>query len=906
MHRPPRIVTFVVAILLSAFHISECVADADVKSSFDIPAEALDKALRDFAIQANCNISYEPMITTGIHTPAIKGSYTRSEVLSMLLKGRALMAVNVNEDTIQVVERSPASPQPAPPSKSRSQGGGTSRDTPPGSALPSSESTVPDPKGTEPDTADAGERRSKDLQEITVTGTHIRGAADSASPVEIYTRDDIDATGANTVAQFLQTLPQNFGGGASENTANGYTGSGQTTNSSFGSAPNLRGLGADATLVLINGHRVAPGSSDGSFVDVSMIPLTAIERVEIVTDGASAIYGADAVGGVVNFILRSKFDGAETRAQYGSVTSGSMHNVQAGQTVGKDWGSGSAVLSYQYFDQTPLSAGSRDYLRTVPLPFDILPEQIQQAVFANIRQDITPGWGVHADLTYSHRSTSSMVSFGDPVNGYETQALPAQINGYSASFGSTLKLPRESELTLSATYSESDTNEQAYATPSSSPLLYVTKAKSDIISVDGNLDGVLTSLPAGALRYAVGAQYRSESFENRYLVPATDNAFHPSRRVGAGYAELRVPLVAANSGTHGEPALQLTLADRTEHYSDFGSTNNPQVGAIWKPWASVALRGTYGTSFKAPLLSELNPVPSEVVIFPASVYNPAPGGTVNTLNVYGGNPQLKPEKATSWTLGLDFKPEVLPGFNAKLTYYNIVFKDEIAIASASVYTPNIFIDEAILGPQILQRNPSAALVQQLVSQPTYVEFYPANPATVGAIFDSRSMNLSTATTSGLDFRLGFKEAIGSVLLETGVDGTYILKFDNQFTDSSPATSVLNTEFNPTKIRLRGREILTYGRMTAGLYVNYTNAYTNNGVQPEEHVASWITEDAVVSYQFGSSGMPFGGVSTALSVINLTGRDPPYLANPGSFGINFDGANANALGRYISLRLQKRW
>src|SRR6202789_3067941 len=134
---------------------------------------------------------------------------------------------------------------------------------------------------------------------------------------------------------------------------------GSSTNSVNGNAPNLRGLGSGATLVLINGHRVAPGNSDGSFVDISMIPLTAVERVEIVTDGASAIYGSDAVGGVVNIILRTKFDCADTRVQYGSVTDGSSHNVTVGQTVGTDWTGGSGVLSYQYFDQTALAARSR-------------------------------------------------------------------------------------------------------------------------------------------------------------------------------------------------------------------------------------------------------------------------------------------------------------------------------------------------------------------------------------------------------------------------------------------------------------------------------------------------------------------------------------------------------------------
>jgi iron complex outermembrane receptor protein len=295
-----------------------------------------------------------------------------------------------------------------------------------------------------------------------------------------------------------------------------------------------------------------------------------------------------------------------------------------------------------------------------------------------------------------------------------------------------------------------------------------------------------------------------------------------------------------------------------------------------------------------------------VVIIPGRYFNPAPGGAVDTLVVGGGNPQLKPEKATVWTAGLDFKPAALPGFTTKLTYYDIVFKDEIAVAAASVCECNAYVDEAILGSAILQRNPSPALVQELVSQPTYVNYFGGDPATVGAIFDSRSLNLSTVKTRGIDFRFGYRRDLNRGQFETGLDGTYILQFDDRFTSVAPVASVLNTQFNPTDLRLRGRAILTQSRMSAGLYLNFTNAYTNNGVTPNEHVASWTTADAIASYQFGAAGGPSDGVSVGLSVINLTGRNPPYVSIPIAFGINYDAANANALGRYISLHLQKRW
>src|SRR5258708_39034724 len=85
-------------------------ASSETKSRFDLPAESLDKALRDFAVQANCNISYKPGIVAGLKAPAINGEFTIDSVLSLLLKGTGLRAVNVNENTIQIVEKPQSTP----------------------------------------------------------------------------------------------------------------------------------------------------------------------------------------------------------------------------------------------------------------------------------------------------------------------------------------------------------------------------------------------------------------------------------------------------------------------------------------------------------------------------------------------------------------------------------------------------------------------------------------------------------------------------------------------------------------------------------------------------------------------------------------------------------------------------
>jgi iron complex outermembrane recepter protein len=876
----------VILLVFASLRPAEAQSQAQAQpKNFNVPAQSATTGIPEFARQAGIQILVSETLVHGKRTAAVTGSHSIEEALGVLLKGTGLIATSRDGVTYTVAV------QPAP---------ATSLNR---TAVAGAVAASQGQSGLDEDLTN-----NNDLDEITVTGTHIRGTTNSPSPVLVFTRDDIDAAGANTIQQFLQSLPQNFGG-VSENTIGNIASNG-STNGVNGSAPNLRGLGAGATLVLINGHRVAPGNSDASFVDISMIPLTAVERIEIVTDGASAIYGSDAVGGVVNIILRTKFDGAETRVQYGTVSDGSMHNVQVGQTAGTDWTGGSGVLSYQYLDQTPLSAASRDYLHSVPLPFDLLPEQVQQSVFANADQEVTAEFNIHGDAIYSHRGTNTAFS-QEVAPIYYTSASPTKVDFYGASLGSTLKLPRQSELTLEATYSESDTAQQLFQTyqigePSS--VFQITKTKSAVISVDANLDGVLASMPTGSIRYAVGAQYRKESFGNTFTLPVTNNTFYPSRDVDAGYVELRVPVIGQTASSHGDPALELTLADRAEHYSDFGSTNNPQFGLIGRASSSVTIRGTYGTSFVAPLLSQLNPVPSAVLPVPGALFSPVPGQTIpNTLIVDGGNPDLEPEKARVWTVGLDFKPPEVEGLTMKLTYYNIVFTNEINSADASINIEDAFADEAILGPSIVQRNPPSSLVQRLISEPTYENPFNVNPATIAALINSESLNLSSVKTRGLDFGLGYKRTIFGTGIDTGVDGTYIFTFDNQFSSSAPVESLLNTTYNPINLKLRARALATRGPLSGGFYVNFTNDYSNNNVAPYAHVSSWTTADAAASYEFGSAGTPFNGVTIALSVINLTNREPPYVAVPGTYSaIAFDGNNANVLGRYISLRLQKRW
>ncbi|MDO8178629.1 MAG: TonB-dependent receptor [Undibacterium sp.] len=163
-------------------------------------------------------------------------------------------------------------------------------------------------------TAFAQEKPVERLQRVEITGSSIkRIASEGALPIEIITRKQIDAAGIVTAEQLIATL--NINGNGSDNLAsNADVTSGAQRGNNGASSANLRGQGADSTLVLLNGRRVATHGMKGSAVDLNSIPMAAVERIEVLKDGASAIYGTDAIGGVINFILRKDYSGLELQA----------------------------------------------------------------------------------------------------------------------------------------------------------------------------------------------------------------------------------------------------------------------------------------------------------------------------------------------------------------------------------------------------------------------------------------------------------------------------------------------------------------------------------------------------------------------------------------------------------------
>jgi iron complex outermembrane receptor protein len=204
------------------------------------------------------------------------------------------------------------------------------------------------------------------LQEVVVTGTSIRGAAPVGSNLITVGREEIESSGAQTIQQVLRSVPSVTGFGNSAQGVAGQGGGGAAGFQSFDGAgsytPTLHGLGASAsngTLILIDGHRLPLSGINHTLADPSVIAPLAIERVEILPDGASAVYGSDAVAGVLNFITRRNFQGFEANVQ-ASFADG-YDTLSGGFIAGTRGDADSVLATYNYSKRDPLQAGERPY-----------------------------------------------------------------------------------------------------------------------------------------------------------------------------------------------------------------------------------------------------------------------------------------------------------------------------------------------------------------------------------------------------------------------------------------------------------------------------------------------------------------------------------------------------------------
>lgn len=199
------------------------------------------------------------------------------------------------------------------------------------------------------------------LPTVSITGSRLDGPTVSASvPVTVIETEEIELLSAKTVSELLRKQAFVFG---REN----YRGE-QSPNPGGGEASiALRGLDATSTLVLLNGRRMAPNSgltTDGNFVNLNTIPLSAIEAVEVLRDGAGSVYGSDALAGVVNIILKERYEGSRATVTYGNTTSRDAGLVAADFTYGKSTGKTSFLLHTYFWERNGIDSPDRELTKT--------------------------------------------------------------------------------------------------------------------------------------------------------------------------------------------------------------------------------------------------------------------------------------------------------------------------------------------------------------------------------------------------------------------------------------------------------------------------------------------------------------------------------------------------------------
>ena len=212
------------------------------------------------------------------------------------------------------------------------------------------------------ETADATEADAADLGKLEVTGSRIRRLdVEGPSPIVVVSREDIEARGFGTVYQALENLTQNTGTLQGESYTNSFTPNAESLS--------LRSLGGGRTLVLLNGRRVAdypqPYNSQSNFFNFATIPAAAIERVEVLTGSASAVYGSDAVAGVINIILRDDVTAPTLTARMGTTADGGGDSELLSGVWGKQWDRSSVTVAFEHQGIDPIFGKDRSYLDSV-------------------------------------------------------------------------------------------------------------------------------------------------------------------------------------------------------------------------------------------------------------------------------------------------------------------------------------------------------------------------------------------------------------------------------------------------------------------------------------------------------------------------------------------------------------
>jgi iron complex outermembrane receptor protein len=731
------------------------------------------------------------------------------------------------------------------------------------------------------------------LQTVTVTGTRIRGGSTPSSVITIGS-EQIQQEGFTDLGEVIRSVPQNFSGGQNPGVGLVSGGSDSNQNLTGGSGMNLRGLGPDATLTLLNGHRMSYGGY-AQAVDISTIPIEAVERIEIVPDGASAIYGSDAVGGVANVVLKPDFDGLTLGARYGGATEGGLTTRKYNATAGTTWATGGLIVAGEKTSNDPIYSDQRDYTRSMFRP-----------------STLGQGSNLHSGLFSLHQSLGEAVelhldALGNDRNSHIAYAYPSVYYLYGVKTKATLlapsleiSLPGDWTLTLSGAMGK-EKNAMAQPTvnratgSATADGLSAYRNKSRTYEVGA--EGVLFTLPGGEARLATGAGYRYNDFQYQRGSTTSYGGDESSR---FAYAELNLPLVGQEQNIAGIERLELSGAVRTED-GDYGRVTTPKLGMIYSPSADFTMKASWGKSFKAPTLNQRYSA-EFALYYPAATFGRGYPTDAAVIGLSGGNPHLRPERARTWSAALAFHPELLPQLETELTWFNIDYTQRVVrpLVNTDVLGNPIYAD-------FVDYEPTEAAQAAALSNASFYNYVgrPYDASKVVAIIDDRYANASRQRIEGVDLSGAYRFDLGEGRLTVRGSASW-LDSTQALTAAQSAYDLAGTLFNPAKLNSRVGAIWRQGGFTASLFGNYKSGVIDTNTLAGKKSASFTTFDAALRYDTGARDEAWSNLTLELSAQNLFNRAPPLYTPISPTYTPYDSTNYSAVGRFVSLSVSKHW
>lgn len=835
--------------------------------------------------------------------------------------------------------------------------------------------------------AQQSDEQAAQVERIEVTGSRIkRNDLEGAAPIDIINRDEIAKSGFSNLQQLLERTPVAGTGTFSTR------GNNQDSTANGGAAISLRGFGSDATLVLINGRRVAVSAFAeniaNSFVDINSIPVAAIERVEILKDGASAVYGSDAVAGVVNIILRKDFDGAELSVSHGGTTGPSYDETSASLVWGTQTDDANATLILDYFkntvitgaemgrfgtaDQSPYGGQDLRSSRGFPGNFIVNGETridpgcpADQAFGQTCVYDYGPSGMVIPAAERVGAIFQASQRFTDTVEGYVE--LSAQHNRSQAA-GAATPLDGDAGLTVPGTHPnnpfgvdvainrfrtvdagprvwdiESDSlrlvaglrgqlsgwdwdiaaqkgrsesmqtgskqqgwvrtdflqeqinlgNYNPFGGTFNSPEVIdaittslVRRGESHITAYDASISGEAFTLGEQMVMLAAGLEYREEdAFDQpddqfqRGLIFGTESVSAQAQRDQyAAYVELLIPV---------SNELEFTVAGRYDHYSDFGSTTNPQMTMKWRPVDNFTLRASFGQGFRAPSLAQIGLGPSQESVFFTDSFrcptpdagNPACAATDYTI-VFVGTEGLQPEESETFNLGAVW--QVTDEFDVTMDIWSITQDGKI---DKNDYE-NVYNAEC--------NNQNSSICVRLAPLPGQTL------GELSRLFNSY-VNISAQEATGLDLSTSYRLALQDMgQVRFSLDWSYISKFEKNGIDYAG-------EYNYPQHRWLAAADWSYGDWGVVTSLSYVGEFEDYAAPDVVESTTTRSIDAQILLDIQARYNVTDKLQLALGVNNLLDEDPPFAIGDGDADLyGYASKVHNPRGQYVYGKITYRF